>query len=112
MIKTLRNTVQHTHTLDLGSTLKSITTYAWIGAGVLFVAYVYFVGAITFSVVKEQAMQQETKTLISTMGQAELQYLAQQKSLTQSYAYAQGFVSAEKIAFALPQRAFAWNVGR
>lgn len=100
------------HTLDINKTLKTITLYTWIAAGVLFACYIYIVGAITFSVVKERGIQQQTKTLISTMGHAEFEYLARQKSLTESYAYQQGFVAPQLVSFASPQRAFAWNVGR
>ncbi len=108
MIAALHNT----NTLDINKALKSIATYAWIASGVLFVAYLYFVGAITFSVIKERGLQQETKTLISSMGQEELKYLGLQKNLTKEYAIERGFISAPTLSFATPQRAFAWNVGR
>lgn len=108
MIAALRNST----TFDLNKTLKSITMYTWISAGVLFVGYLYFVGAITFSVIKERELQQDTKALISSMGSQELQYLSTQKNLTKEYAHQNGFIDAATISFATPAKAFAWNVGQ
>ncbi len=113
----MNTTLRHTHTahhgaFDINKTLKSITLYTWIAAGVLFVGYVYFVGAITFSVVKEKELQQETRALISSMGAEELEFLSAQKVLTESYAREKGFVEPSTISFAPSQRAVAWNVGR
>ncbi len=112
MIATLRNKLDNTTAVDINKTLKSITFYTWISAAVLFVGYLYFVGAITFSVIKERGLQQDTKALISSMGQQELQYLSSQKSLTKQYAEQRGFVTPNEISFATSQRAFAWNVGQ
>ncbi len=108
-------TISKSNTLalpDINKNLKSITFYTWVAAGILFSCYLYFVGAITFSVIKERGLQQETRTLISKMGQEELAYLSMQKKLTQDYALQSGFVNATTISFATPQKAFAWNVGR
>lgn len=112
MIRTIQNKLDNVGALDINKTLKSIAFYTWIGAGVLFSCYIYFVGAITFSVIKERGLQQDTKALISSMGQEELQYLSSQKNLTKEYALGSGFVPAPLISFATPQKAFAWNVGR
>lgn len=97
---------------DLNKTIQSVALYTWISAGACFACYLYFVGAITFSVIKERELQQDTKTLISSMGQQELSYLNLQKSLTKEYAAARGFITEPSIAFAAPQKAVAWNVGR
>lgn len=97
---------------DINKTIKTIGMYTWIGAGVFFLGYVYFVGAITFSVIKERELQQETKTLISSMSMQELSYLNLQKSFTKEYAVASGFITQSPVAFVAPQRALAWNVGR
>ncbi len=112
MIAKLQHTLGNRGTFDVNKTLKSIAFYSWITAGILFTAYLYFVGAITFSVIKEKGLQQDTKALISTMGQQELQYLSAQKMLTKEYAIQAGFITANTISFAQPQKAFAWNVGR
>ena len=111
MIATLKHKIESVP-FELNTNLKTVTTYAWVSAGVLFAGYLYFVGAITFSVIKEQALQQNTKTLISTMSQEEVAYLNTQKSLTESYAISSaGLVTASAIAFAAQKSAFAWNVG-
>ncbi len=94
---------------DINVTLKKVSTYAWLAAGVLFVSYLYFVGAITFSVIKQEGLAQNIKTTVSEIGKHELEYLKLQKSLTESFAIAQGFVSADTIAYTAPASAFAWN---
>jgi hypothetical protein len=111
MITTIKSKLENIGTLDVNKTLKSITVYAWISAGVLFACYLYFVGAITFSVIQEKGLQQHTRELISSMGQQELQYLSVQKSLTKEYAAQIGFVPAQLVSFTTPQKALAWNVG-
>ena len=111
-MKILKRQIDKATALDINKTLAQIGMYAWIGAGVCFCAYLYFVGAITFSVVKERGLQQETKALISSIGSHELTYLNTQKNLTEAYATSLGFIPAPTVAFATPQRAFAWNVGR
>ena len=110
MIAALQHKFENLH--DINKTIRSVALYTWISAGVFFACYIYFVGAITFSVIKERELQQETKTLISSMGQQELSYLTLQKSLTQEYAVRAGFITEPSISFATPQKAFAWNVGR
>jgi hypothetical protein len=112
MITTIRNKFDTSGMLDINKTLKSVAFYSWVGAGVFFSCYIYFVGSITFSVIKERGLQQENKTLISSMGQEELAYLSSQKTLTKEYATQNGFVPAPLVSFATPQKAFAWNVGR
>ena len=97
---------------DINKTIRSVALYTWVLAGTCFACYLYFVGAITFSVIKERELQQDTKTLISSMGREELSYLNLQKSLTKEYAIVHGFITEPNIAFAAPQKAFAWNVGR
>lgn len=97
---------------DMNKALGMISTYAWIGTGLLFVCYAYFVGSITFSIVKQQGTQSSIKTLISSMSKQEFAYLQTQKTLTAEYASAIGMVPAREVAFATPKRAFAWNVGR
>ncbi len=109
MITTIK---QKFDTTDLNKTLRAITLYSWIATGVFFVGYIYFVGGITFSVIKERGLQQETKTLISDMGQQELAYLATQKNLTKGYALEHGFLVNPTVSFAPSQKAFAFNVRR
>jgi hypothetical protein len=77
----------------------------------LFVCYSYFVGAITFSVIKQQALEQSTKSLISSMSIQESTYLQSQEQLNQDYATTIGLVQSNAVAFAVAKPAFAWNVG-
>lgn len=112
MITFIKNNIDRAALLDINKTLKAITLYAWVATGIFFACYLYFVGAITFSVVKERGLATNTKTLISQMGEAELAYLSTQKELTQSYAASIGFVKPGTVAFAASKRALAWNVGR
>ena len=111
MIQTIQNTIESVPMQDFNKALRTIGTYAWVGTGVLFVGYMYFVGSITFSIVKQQGTQSDIKTLISSMSKQELAYLNTQKELTESYASTIGMVPANMVSFATPKRAFAWNVG-
>ena len=116
MIATLRNKIESkiesVPMNDVNKTLRHLTRYAWIGTGVLFVCYSYFVGAITFSVINQQALEQTNKTLLSTMGNQERVYLQKQQNLTQDYATSIGLVKGTAVAFAKAKPAFAWNVGQ
>jgi hypothetical protein len=96
---------------DVNKTLRFLARYVWIGTGVLFVCYSYFVGAITFSVINQQALEQSNKALVSTMSNQERVYLQTQQNLTQNYATAIGLVKGSTVAFATAKPAFAWNVG-
>jgi len=99
-------------TLQLGginTSLRSITRYAWLTAGMLFACYLYFVGAITFSVIKQESLAQGIKTTISETSKEELKFLNFQKNLTESYAGLEGFVSAPVISYTAPVHSFAWN---
>lgn len=94
---------------DMNETLKKVSFYAWCTAGVLFAGYLYFVGAITFSVIKQESLAQNIKTTVSEIGKHELEYLKLQKSLTEEFAFSEGFVSANTIAYTAPASSFAWN---
>ena len=109
MITTLKQTF---NTADINKTIGSLTLYTWVAAGVFFVAYLYFVGGITFSVIKERGLQQNTKALISDIGGQELQYLDSQKNLTKGYALEHGFIVSPVVSFAPSQKAFAFNARR
>ncbi len=107
MITALKHTL--TTATDINKTIRSVAMYAWISAGVFFACYVYFVGAITFSVIEEKQLQQDTKTATSTIGEAELAYLTMQKSFTKDYALRAGFITEPVVAFTASQKAVAWN---
>ncbi|MES2224922.1 MAG: hypothetical protein V4478_02960 [Patescibacteria group bacterium] len=112
MIAILRNRIESVPLNDVNKTLKLVTRYAWIGTGVLFVCYSYFVGAITFSVISQRAVEQKNRTLISSMSEQERTYLQSQKQLNESYAASIGLVKGTAVAFAVAKPAVAWNVGQ
>jgi hypothetical protein len=112
MIATLRNKFESVPLNDINKTLGLITRYAWISTGVLFLCYSYFVGAITFSVINQQALERANKALVSTMSNQERIYLQSQQNLTQDYAASIGLVKSTAVAFATARPALAWNVGQ
>jgi hypothetical protein len=112
MIATLRNRIESVPFHDVDKALRLMTRYAWIGTGVLFICYSYFVGAITFSVINQQAITQANKTLTSAMGNQENVYLQTQQQLNESYAAGIGLVKGTPVAFAVARPAVAWNVGQ
>jgi hypothetical protein len=113
MIATIRNKIESVHaTTEANKTLRSIMAYTWISCAALFVAYLYFVGSITFSIITQQGLEQRLKSLVSSMSRQELKYLTSEQQLTAAYGESLGLVKAPTIAFAAPVRAFAWNVGR
>jgi hypothetical protein len=97
-------------TFDGNKALRATIRYGLIGTGVLFICYSYFVGAITFSVIKQQALEQSTKGLISTMSNQERMYLQTQQGLTQESAAAVGLVQSTAVVFATAKPALAFNV--
>ncbi len=112
MIATLRHKIESVPLNDINKTLRLVTRYAWIGTGALFLCYSYFVGAITFSVINQQALEHTNKTLVSTMSNQERVYLQSQENLTQEYAASIGLVKGTAVAFATAKPALAWNVGQ
>ncbi len=112
MIAALKNKIESVPMNDVNKTLRLITRYTWIGSGVLFVCYSYFVGAITFTVVHQRAVEQTNKTLISTMSDQERVYLKNQQQLNENYASSIGLVKGTAVAFAVAKPAVAWNVGQ
>ncbi len=112
MINALQNKIESLPIGEVNKTLGMVTRYAWIGTGVLFVCYSYFVGAITFSVINQRAIEQTNKTLISSMGDQERVYLQTQQHLNESYAASIGLVKGNAVAFAVAKPAVAWNVGQ
>lgn len=95
-----------------GKLLGRISTYCFIGAGVLFGCYIYVVGAITFSVVERKGLEESNKRLLSDIGMQELRYLAHEKQLTKEQAYSTGLIDAPRLVFTTPKSAVAWNAGR
>lgn len=103
--------IESSLSVDINKSLRSLFTYLLISIGIFAGLYFYFVGAITFSIVKEKSIKQETKSLISSMSQEELRYFSLQKKMTREYANQIGLINAPRVSFADSQRVFAWNVG-
>lgn len=104
---------KHTGTTHaLHAALSSWTKTLWIAAAVLFLCYLYFVGAITFAVVSQRSHSASVKQLVSTIAYEEQQYLDTQRTLTKAFAANAGFTTPTSVAFATPKRALAWNAGR
>jgi hypothetical protein len=95
-----------------GTVLRRMTTYCFVGAGVMFACYIYLVGSITFSVVERKGLEETNKHLLSDIGMHELQYLAKEKQLTKEVAYSTGLIDAPSLVFTTAKRAVAWNAGR
>ncbi|HTH92864.1 MAG TPA: hypothetical protein VL576_00045 [Candidatus Paceibacterota bacterium] len=113
MITALRNKFESVAmSNDINTTLRLVTRYAWISTGALFLCYSYFVGAITFSVINQQALERANRALASTMSTQERIYLQSQQNLTQDYANSIGLVKGTAVAFATAKPALAWNVGQ
>ena len=88
------------------------TKYLFVGAGALFVCYIYFVGSITFSVIERKSLEESTRSLLSDISMQELRYLSEEKQLTKEFAYSSGFVEPSSITFTTQKRAVALNAGR
>ena len=107
MMTQIKNKIQNFNEYAL--LLRRATRYTWALCGVFFGLYLYFVGAITFSVIERQGLEESTKTLISDISTEELHYLEKEKSLTKEYAYGMGLVAAPAISFTTQQHSVAWN---
>lgn len=94
---------------NLNKVMSTVTKYVWVSSALLFAGYIYFIGSITFSVVKQKDIQNDIKILVSSIGKQELIYLQNQKKLTENYANSLGLKPAESLIFATPKKALAWN---
>ncbi len=110
MIARLKNNIQSFN--EYATLLRRANKYLFVLAGISFACYLYFVGAITFSVIERQGLEQSNKTLLSDISMQELTYLQEEKLLTKEVAYASGLVDAPALSFTTRQSAFAWNAGR
>lgn len=110
MIAKIKNNLQSFN--EYATLIRRANKYLFVLAGLSFACYIYFVGAITFSVVERQGLEQSNKTLLSDISMQELMYLREEKKLTKEMAYTDGFVDAPTLSFTTRQSAFAWNAGR
>lgn len=108
---TLATLGQHAKAADYKTILKSGTRFFFIGSGVLFIGYLYFVGAVTFTVLHRRGLEQDLKLMTSDISRQELSFLDTQKTLTKEYAYSLGLVDPAHVSFTTPKRAVALNAG-
>lgn len=105
----MTNTTTFYHINDYNAVIRRGIRFFAIGSVVLFAIYLYFVGAVTFSVVHRRNMEENLKTMTSAVSGDELAYLTKEKNLTRDYALAHGMVSPAHVTFTTPKNAFAWN---
>lgn len=96
---------------DYKKILRSGTQFFLISSGILFLSYMYCVGAVTFTVLHRRSLEQELKLMTSDISRQELSFLNTQKTLTKEYAYSLGLVLPTHVAFTAPKRAVAFNAG-
>lgn len=114
MMNSIKNKIQSTtlSVSDLNMSLGTVTKYCWMAAGIFFITYLYLVGSITFAVIKQESLSQRIRTIVSQTSKEEQKYLNLQMNLTEGYAEAKGFISAQAaqvVTYATPSRNFAWN---
>lgn len=99
MTNTIHTNIQKIHTVVSVSVFKKIVSTLSISVGVLFVGYIYLVGALTFSVIEQKNAQQQLKKTTAAIGAVELSYLSASRGLTKEYAKSLGFVETTQIAY-------------
>lgn len=99
MTKTITNNIQKVQSAISQSTFKRIVSALSVSVGVLFVGYIYLVGALTFSVIEQKNVEQNLKKTTAAIGNVELTYLATSRGLTKDYAKSLGFVESPQVAY-------------
>lgn len=80
--------------------LEKRALYAMTGTlGILFVAYIFFLGSITFDVVERKSLEAQAKESMSTISALELRYLALSNSIDLAYAGNLGFTETKSAQF-------------
>jgi hypothetical protein len=97
---------------DYNTILRAGAKFFGLGSIVLFAVYLYCVGAVTFSVVHRRNMEEDLKALSSDISRGELTYLTAEKTLTRTYALAQGFVAPAQVTYTAPKTDLAINTPR
>ncbi|MCU0660314.1 MAG: hypothetical protein MUD00_01740 [Candidatus Pacebacteria bacterium] len=67
--------------------------------GLLFLAYLYFLGTITFGIVERRALEAQAKELASEVSTLELQYLALSNNIDIELAETLGFTETKSARF-------------
>lgn len=108
MVRAIKDREIFSNELFLRRYVKSL----WALIGLVFASYLYFVGAITFSVIERQGLEQHVRELLSDISAQELRYLAIDRSLTRESAIALGLVESNHLTFSARNSNVAINAGR
>ena len=67
--------------------------------GFLFIAYIFFLGSVTFNVVARKSLDSEVRETISAISTLELRYLALSNNINLAYANELGFSETKSAQF-------------
>lgn len=109
MINAVKNKIEGTFYNDINKSLKSVIICSCFFIAIFICLYGYFIGAISFSIIKEKSIKENTRSLVSSISQEELKYFTLQKQLTEEYGKEIGMVKSQNVSYAETQRTFAWN---
>lgn len=112
MIRAVVTAIKEKEILSNELFLKRSIKTLWALLAVTFASYLYFVGAITFSVVERQGLEQQVKELLSDISTQELKYLAIDRSMTKGLAISLGLGESGKITFSARNQNVALNANR
>jgi hypothetical protein len=93
---------------DYNTILAAGAKFFALGSVALFALYLYFVGAITFSVVHRRNMEETIRMAASNISQEERTYLSAEKTMSRDYALAQGLVAPAHITYTAPKSSVAF----
>lgn len=82
------------------NTQKILFRILIIGSAMLFVAYIYLVGSITFNVIARKSLENTVVNLTSHVNELDLAYLKNVNDLDKKYAESVGFVDVHQNIFA------------
>jgi len=81
-------------------TQKTLFRILITGSVILFAAYIYLVGSITFNVIARKSLESSVATLNTRVNQLDLAYLDSMNKIDKDYAHSIGFVDSHQNLFA------------
>lgn len=97
MTKAKAITTELSHNMN---TQKMLFRIMIISLVVLFTAYVYLIGSITFNVIARKSLESTIANLTTEVNELEISYLDGLNSLDKDYALSKGFVDVRQNIFA------------
>jgi glycerol-3-phosphate acyltransferase PlsY len=82
------------------NTQKILFRILIVSSAMLFVAYIYLVGSITFNVIARKSLEKNVVDLTSHVNQLDLTYLNNINEIDKNYAISNGFVDVHQNIFA------------